>query len=150
MNKTTMQFNPYQFDRHFFIIKQHEVEPEFALFDSTGAIITCTDYSLEEAHFTEDYNEIEILGPSSGIPAPIIIASFETWLVDNGYFGGESKQRPLPPGSIIKYAGFEATVIEDDGGPELVVECDGETQVWKWAMEDLKCEVVSIPNRKSK
>ncbi len=62
-----------------------------------------------------------------------------------------SEQNPvraaLPPGTVIEYMGEEATVLEDNGGDCLTVQCYGDRQKWRWTFEDVSCTVVSMPDQ---
>lgn len=54
--------------------------------------------------------------------------------------------RPLPAGTVIEYCGDRATVVRDDGGSSLTVDCgeDG-FQKWAWTLEGVTCTVISLP-----
>lgn len=54
-------------------------------------------------------------------------------------------RQPLPAGSQIEYMGEFAIVVADNGGPSLLVECDGVQQEWMWSFEGTECRVVGVP-----
>ena len=49
---------------------------------------------------------------------------------------------PLSVGTEIDYRGQRAIVVDDKGGPTLVVDCEGSTQEWLWNFEGYECSVV--------
>ena len=55
-----------------------------------------------------------------------------------------SYKRPLPKGSVIEYAGIQATVLLDKG-LEMVVECNSEYGLWDWKLGSKEFKVISIP-----
>lgn len=50
--------------------------------------------------------------------------------------------RPLSAGTLISYLDVMATVVQDDGGPELLVSVDGVQQLWSWFFDGFTCKVV--------
>lgn len=52
---------------------------------------------------------------------------------------------PVPAGSRVKYLQMEGIVIEDKGGPTLLVVCEGALARWRWEFEGKTCEVVAAP-----
>lgn len=56
------------------------------------------------------------------------------------------EERPaLPPGTRIRYAGMDATVVQDHGGHALVVDCEGDRVRWYWTFDGETCVVTSLP-----
>lgn len=57
-------------------------------------------------------------------------------------------RKALPVGSLIEYCGMQATVVEDRGGPDLLVKAeDGFTVKWRWTLEGDSCSVVRESKR---
>jgi len=55
------------------------------------------------------------------------------------------KRQALPAGTKIDYSGMDAIVMEDKGGDQLKVSCEGHVQNWHWSFEGIECTVVSLP-----
>lgn len=52
----------------------------------------------------------------------------------------------LPPGTVIRYLGVEATILRDEGGPSFQVAVSGEDSIedWAWVCDGVACEVVRL------
>jgi len=59
---------------------------------------------------------------------------------------GNTMREKLKEGSVISYGNhdgaMEATVILDEGNNEIIVDCEGHLQIWKWFFEGCECEIV--------
>ena len=53
-----------------------------------------------------------------------------------------NERMPLVAGTEIEYRGQMATVVKDDGGDTLVVDCENTTQKWSWYLDGYECTVV--------
>lgn len=51
----------------------------------------------------------------------------------------------LKPGTVISYAGIEAVVVNDTGGPTLSVRAEGDLMQWYWTCDGQTCKVVREP-----
>ena len=58
------------------------------------------------------------------------------------------KRTPCKPGTIIGWYAFRATVVEDTGGRELVVKCNGRVMKWAWVYF-VPCRVISVPRTRN-
>jgi hypothetical protein len=61
----------------------------------------------------------------------------------------EPTLRPLRPGTLISYAGMQATVVADYGAGSVDVLCEGFLQPWHWTHDGETCQVVSVPQGKA-
>lgn len=56
-----------------------------------------------------------------------------------------STRPPLKPGTCIEHNGTQATVVEDEGGAQLLVRQGGGVHRWSWAFRGKECSVLMEP-----